>query len=112
MSPADAPGLPLDAAPLFSALGDRTRLDLLVRLCAGGALSITALSSGSPVSRQAVTKHLEVLSQAGLVRSFRQGRERLWEAEPRRLDDARRHLELISRQWDEALDRLKQYVED
>jgi DNA-binding transcriptional ArsR family regulator len=64
-----------------------------------------------PVTRQAVTKHLHVLSEAGLVRDFRQGRERRWEPDPRRLAEARRYLDAISRRWDEALDRLKKLVE-
>jgi DNA-binding transcriptional ArsR family regulator len=100
-----------DAAPLFAALGDATRLGLLVCLCSGGPLSVTRLSSHFAVSRQALAKHLEVLSEAGLVRSRRQGRERLWELEPRRLDDAQHYLDRLSRQWDDALERLKAFVE-
>ena len=113
MSPVDAlaPAKVKDAAPLFAALGDETRLRLLVRLCVGGPLSITRLSSPSAVSRQAITKHLDVLAEAGLVRSRRQGRERIWELEPKRLDDAHHYLERISRQWDDALNRLKAIVE-
>ena len=100
-----------DAAPLFAALGDETRLRLLVRLCASGPQSITRLGDEAPVSSQAITKHLDVLCEAGLVRSSRQGRERIWELEPKRLDDAHRYLERISRQWDDALDRLRAFVE-
>jgi DNA-binding transcriptional ArsR family regulator len=100
-----------DVAPLFAALGDETRLRLVFRLCSAGPLSITRLSTKSPVSRQAITKHLEVLSEAGLVRSSRRGRERIWELQPERLEDAQRYLDRISRQWDDALDRLKQFVE-
>lgn len=100
-----------DAAPLFAALGDGTRLELLCRLGEDGPLSITRLSSRSEVTRQAITKHLSVLSAAGLVRSSRQGRERVWELEPERLSDAHRYLDRISRQWDEALARLKAFVE-
>jgi DNA-binding transcriptional ArsR family regulator len=100
-----------DAAPLFAALGDATRLGLLVSLCASGPLSVTRLSSTFAVSRQAITKHLDVLSEAGLVRSSRQGRERIWAFEPRRLEDAHLILERLSRQWDDALDRLKAFVE-
>lgn len=106
-----SPARVMDAAPLFAALGDETRLRLLTRLCAGGPLSITRLSSPSDVSRQAITKHLDVLREAGLVRSRREGRERIWELEPKRLDDAHRYLERISRQWDEALERLRAFVE-
>ena len=100
-----------DAAPLFAALGDQTRLGLLLSLCSAGPLSVTRLSSNFAVSRQAITKHLGVLSEAGLVRSSRHGRERIWELEPKRLDDAHQYLERLSRQWDEALDRLKAFVE-
>ena len=100
-----------DAVPLFAALGDETRLSLLVRLSAGGPRSITRLSAKARVSRQAITKHLEVLADAGLVRSSRQGRERIWEVSPDRLADAHDYLNRISEQWDDAIDRLKAFVE-
>ncbi len=100
-----------DAAPLFAALGDETRLRLLVRLSTEGPGSITRLSARASVSRQAITKHLDVLSEAGLVRSVRCGRERIWELEPKRLSDAQEYLERISAHWDEALERLKKLVE-
>ena len=99
------------AGPLFSALGDETRLAVVARLSAGGPQSTTRLTAGSTVTRQAVTKHLEVLAGAGLVRGVRRGRERIWELDPKRLDDARRWLDQVSRRWDEALDRLKSFVE-
>lgn len=108
---ARAAGL-VDAAPVFAALGDETRLALVARLCEGGPWSIARLTSGSAVTRQAITKHLHVLSGAGLVRGARRGRERIWELEPDRLAEARRTLDEISRRWDEALDRLKTYVEE
>lgn len=98
-------------APVFAALGDPTRLRLILALCAGGALSIAQLTAGTAITRQAITKHLTVLADAGLVRDVRQGRERLWEFEPVRLDEARRSLEVIARQWDRALQRLKAFVE-
>jgi DNA-binding transcriptional ArsR family regulator len=100
-----------EAAPLFAALGDQTRLLLLGRLSSAGPGSISQLAEKSEVSRQAITKHLEVLAGAGLVRSIRQGRERIWELEPQRLGEAHDYLDQISRQWDAALDRLKQLVE-
>jgi DNA-binding transcriptional ArsR family regulator len=103
---------PDSAASVFGALGDETRLRLLARLSSGGPASIARLSAGSRVTRQAITKHLEVLSGAGLVRDGWRGRERIWRVEPRRLDDARRYLDLVSRQWDAALDRLKRFVEE
>ncbi len=102
-----------EAAPLFAALGDTTRIELLARL-AGGApasLSITRLSAGSAVTRQAVTKHLAALERVGLVRSTRSGREHLWQLEPQRLAEARDWLDVISGQWDDALARLKDFVE-
>ncbi|MBD8900042.1 metalloregulator ArsR/SmtB family transcription factor [Rhodanobacter sp. DHG33] len=98
-------------APVFAALGDTTRLRLLAALCAGGALSIAQLTAGTAITRQAVTKHLLVLADAGLVRDSWQGRERLWELEPSRLDEARRSLDAIAAQWDQALARLKRFVE-
>lgn len=101
-----------DAAPLFAALGDETRLRLVGRLCSGGPGSIAQLSDKSRVSRQAITKHLEVLAAAGLVHSRRHGRERIWELEPQRLADAHAYLDRISEQWDAALNRLRHFVED
>ncbi len=100
------------SAPIFAALGDETRLALVARLGAGGPMSIARLTAGTDVTRQAVTKHLHVLADAGLVRGSRRGRERVWELEPRRLEEARRRLALVSEQWDEALARLKSSVED
>jgi len=100
------------SAPIFAALGDATRLRLVARLCDGEPLSITQLAHGSQVTRQAITKHLHVLEDAGLVQGFRQGREQLWELKPQQLAAARHHLELISRQWDEALDRFKAAIEN
>src|SRR5580692_479161 len=91
---------PRHSASVFAALGDETRLRLIVVLCAGGALSIAQLTSGTEITRQAVTKHLEVLADAGLVRSVKAGRERLWEFEATRLEEARRSLDAIAQQWD------------
>jgi DNA-binding transcriptional ArsR family regulator len=99
------------AAAVFGALGDGTRLRLLARLSSGGPASIARLSERAHVTRQAITKHLEVLAQAGLVRDDWRGRERIWRVEQQRLAEARAYLDLVSRQWDDALDRLKRYVE-
>ena len=88
------------------------RLRLVAALCVGGAMSITQLTSGTDITRQAVTKHLGVLAAAGLVRDLRVGRERLWEFEPAPLDEARRSLEAIALQWDRALAKLKRAVEN
>jgi len=99
-------------APLFAALGDETRLVIVSRLAAGEALSIVRLSDGMRVTRQAITKHLLVLAAAGLVRSERAGRERVWELDPAPLRDAQESLATISAQWDAALGRLKRFVEE
>ena len=99
------------SAPLFGALGDPTRLGLVVRLCEQGPLSITRLTAGTDVTRQAITRHLRVLAKAGVVRGMRDGRETVWELQPPRLEEAQRYLNQISKQWDHALDRLKALVE-
>ncbi|WP_347901191.1 metalloregulator ArsR/SmtB family transcription factor [Pseudomonas purpurea] len=98
----------LDQSALtFAALGDETRLRLVAVLCGGGAMSIAQLTQGTDITRQAVTKHLRVLADAGLVRDTKLGRERLWVFEPTQLNDARHSLEVISQQWDQALQGLK-----
>jgi DNA-binding transcriptional ArsR family regulator len=99
------------AAPVFAALGDETRLYLVASLSASGPMSIVALTAGSGVTRQAVSKHLQVLLSAGVVRLHREGRATRWELERERLDAARESLEHIADQWDEALGRLKAFVE-
>ena len=101
-----------ESAPIFAALGDETRLRLVSRLCDDGPMSITGLTEGSHVTRQAITKHLHVMEEAGLVRSTRHGRESIWQLDQRRLKDARHYLDLISKQWDDALARLREFVED
>ena len=102
---------PSHSALLFAALGDQARLRIVSRLCDDGPLSITRLTAGSHVTRQAVTKHLRVMGKAGLVRNTRRGRESVWQLNHRRLADARRYLDMISSQWDVALGRLKAMVE-
>jgi DNA-binding transcriptional ArsR family regulator len=98
-------------ASVFAALGDETRLELVDRLCTGPQ-SIAQLASGASITRQAITKHLEVLAQAGLVHDAWRGRERLFELESRRLDEARTFLERLSQRWDTRLTRLAQLVEE
>jgi DNA-binding transcriptional ArsR family regulator len=100
------------SAAIFAALGDQTRLRLVARLSAGGAMSISRLTVGSNVTRQAIAKHLRVMEEAGLVRGARQGRESVWQLDKRRFEDARRYLDAISEQWDAALGRLREFVED
>jgi DNA-binding transcriptional ArsR family regulator len=101
----------VDAAPIFAALGDETRLGIVARLCDDGPQSIVRLTEGSAVSRQAITKHLRALSDAGVVRGERIGRETIWQLETKRLAEVRRHLDRISEQWDQALGRLRVFVE-
>jgi len=100
-----------ELADVFAALGDATRLQLVSLLCAGGLLSIAQLTSGTEISRQGVTKHLQILAEAGLVRDVKVGRERRWQLAPERIDEARQGLEAIGRQWETALGRLKAFVE-
>jgi DNA-binding transcriptional ArsR family regulator len=98
-------------APVFAALGDATRLTLLAKLSGASRYSIAHLTEGSTLTRQAITKHLRVLQSAGLVRGVRRGRENLFELDPKPLDEAQRALGVISQRWDEALARLKSFVE-
>ena len=99
-------------APLFAALGDETRLRLVARLSSEGPQSITRLTAGSRVTRQAIAKHLRVMEHARLVHCSRRGRESVWELDRQRLADARRYLDEISAHWDGALSRLKAFVEE
>lgn len=100
-----------DPAPVFAALGDRTRLALLMRLSDGAARSIRALQADSRLTRQAVTKHLRVLEGAGLVGSERIGRESRFTYRPEPVAEARAYLDAVSAQWADALGRLKAFVE-
>lgn len=100
------------AAPLFSALGDPTRLAVVARLSARGPQSISQLTADSSVTRQAITRHLDVLAAAGLVHDVRRGRERIWDLETERLAEAGQFLDEISKQWDDALARLTRLVEE
>lgn len=96
---------------MFAALGDETRLALLATLCEGYQISITQLASGSSLTRQAITKHLRVLEKAGLVHAVRDGRQTLFELKLKPIEEARSYLEVVSRQWDGALARLKSFLE-
>ncbi len=101
-----------EAAPLFAALGEPTRLRLVTSLAESGPESITRLCDGLSVSRQAVTKHLQVLASAGIVRGRRSGRQHIWELTRERIDDARNYLDQIDAEWDATLARLKRMVEE
>jgi DNA-binding transcriptional ArsR family regulator len=100
------------AALLFAALGDPTRLTLLRQLSDGGPASISLLAEEFSMTRQGVTKHLQVLAAAGIIDGSRQGREQVWTLNPRRLADGRRHLETIAAGWDDALARFKLLAEE
>jgi DNA-binding transcriptional ArsR family regulator len=100
------------AAPVFAALGDQTRLRLVARLGREGPLSVARLTEGADVTRQAVSKHLRVLQGAGLAHGVRRGREQVWQLQPALLEEARRSLERIAQRWDETLGRLRAFVEE
>jgi DNA-binding transcriptional ArsR family regulator len=98
-------------APIFAALGDRTRLALVAKLCVGPARSISELAADSALTRQAITKHLRVLERAGIVHGSRNGRESRFQFDPRPIEQIRTYLEGVSAHWDQALSRLKSLVE-
>ena len=98
--------------PVFAALGDKTRLSLVARLSRGRPCSISQLTGGSKLTRQAITKHLRVLERAGIVHGVRTGRECLFEFNPKPIAGIREYLDFVSAQWDQALSRLKAFVED
>ena len=100
-----------NSALVFAALGDETRLRLVDRLCRDGPLSIANLTTGSKITRQAITKHLRVMEAVGLVHCSRRGRESFWQLDQQKLKDARHYLDHISKQWDDALGRLRKFVE-
>jgi DNA-binding transcriptional ArsR family regulator len=99
------------AAPVFAALGDSTRLGLVRRLSAEGPLSITRLSEGTGMTRQGITRHLHALEKVGLVQDSKEGRERVFSLDLKRLEVARQYLDHVSAQWDAAAERLKAFVE-
>jgi DNA-binding transcriptional ArsR family regulator len=98
-------------APVFAALGDETRLSLVAKLCGGQPHSISQLTEGSKLTRQAVTKHLRVLERVRIVHCARTGRESLFEFDPKPIEEAKKYLDLVSEQWDQALARLREFVE-
>jgi DNA-binding transcriptional ArsR family regulator len=99
-------------APVFAALGDQTRLSLVAKLCGGQSYSISQLTQCSKLTRQAITKHLRVLEGVGIVHSARTGRESLFEFDPQPIEGIKEYLDFVSEQWDQALSRLKSFVED
>jgi DNA-binding transcriptional ArsR family regulator len=98
-------------APVFAALGDETRLSLVAKLCGGQPYSISQLAQGSRLTRQAITKHLRVLERVEIVHSVRRGRESLFELNPEPIEEIKKYLDRVSEQWDQALSRLKTFVE-
>ena len=101
----------VNASAIFAALGDETRLKLIARLSDAGPQSIASLADGFHISRQAISKHLRVISAAGLAKSEPRGRETVWQLEAHGLADAQRYLNAISKDWDDKLRRLKDFVE-
>lgn len=100
-----------EKAAAFAALGDQTRLLLLAKLCSGRRYSIAGLTEGTKLTRQAVTKHLRVLERVRMVHRRRAGRETLFDFDPKPVREMKDYLELVSKQWDDALARLKTFVE-
>jgi DNA-binding transcriptional ArsR family regulator len=98
-------------ALVFAALGDATRLSLVAKLCTGEPRSISQLTHGSKLTRQAITKHLHVLESAGIVHGERAGRESLFEFDLEPIAEISEYLTFVSEQWDHALSRLKAFVE-
>jgi DNA-binding transcriptional ArsR family regulator len=98
-------------ATVFAALGDKTRLLLVAKLCRGQPRSISQLTAGSRLTRQAITKHLRVLERVEIVHSVRTGRESRFELDPEPMEEIKKYLDLVSKQWDQALSRLKSFVE-
>ena len=101
---------PQSRAPVFAALGDKTRLLLVAKLCGGRPYSISQLTRGSRLTRQAITKHLRVLENVGIVHSVHAGRESLFKFDPQPIEGMKEYLDFVSEQWDQALSRLKSFV--
>ena len=97
---------------LFGVLADPTRRSLLTRLLEHGPASATRLAEGSPVTRQAVTKHLRALVDADLATTQREGREVLYRATPEPLAEAVAWLVEAAPAWDDRLDRLRRRTKD
>ncbi len=97
-------------AHTFAALGDETRLSLIDRLCRGSPLSISQLAKGTKLTRQAVTKHLQILARVGLVRSVRKGRETLFEFDATPIETMTQYLDLVSKQWEKKLSDLQTFL--
>jgi DNA-binding transcriptional ArsR family regulator len=101
---------PDPSAAVFAALADPTRRRLIAELGARGAATATELAAGLPVTRQAVAKHLALLSEAGLVDGLRRGRETRYRLTPRPFADAARWMAEVGAEWDERLDALRRHL--
>ena len=99
-------------AHIFAALGDATRLSLVAKLIDRKPHSISTLTDETSITRQAITKHLTVLENVGLVTKFKEGRESLYELDPKPLASLQEYLKIIASQWDQSLNNLKSFVED
>jgi len=97
---------------LFHAVADPTRREVLERLRTAGPLSLSEVAEGLPMTRQAVTKHLDLLARSGLVRVTRSGRERLHELDAEPLRALQAWLEPYEAEWDRRLDRLQRHLEE
>ena len=102
---------PKAKARVFAALGDKTRLALVARLCSGEAASISPLADDSKLTRQAITKHLGVLERAGIVSSTQSGRERLFSFEDEPIKELQQYLASVSKQWEQTTARRKSHTE-
>ena len=111
MSSVNTPRAAKNPAPVFAALGDATRLKLVGRLIDGQPRSIAQLADGLDLTRQGITKHLRVLQRAGIVRARSVGRESQFTFQREPVDRARSYLETVAAQWDDALARLRAFVE-
>lgn len=100
-----------EVVSIFAALGDPTRLDILQWIGDGSAVTPTQLADRLPMSRQAVSKHLDVLAGAELVAAQRVGRQVRYRIEPDALTPATRWLEARGRLWESSLAALADHVE-
>ena len=96
---------------LWSAIADPSRRRVLDLLVSGGEASASSLADQVPFSRQAVSKHLVVLEEVGLINRRKQGREVLYRVEAARLDEATRAMAELATRWDRRLDAIKRLAE-